>query len=203
VDDLGWLRETGLADVVLAHAASGRPLLGLCGGFQMLATRIHDEVESRQGTVDGLGLLPIEVTFGPRKVVRRSRGSAYGTVEVAGYEIHHGFVSAGAGAATALLRYPDGSPEGAAVGNVFGTHWHGAFESDEFRRRFLAEAARLAGRRGFRVAPDTRYAALRERTLDLLGDLVEEHLDAGALWRLIEHGPPPGLPFVPPGAPAT
>jgi adenosylcobyric acid synthase len=203
VDDLGWLRETGLADAVLAHAASGRPLLGLCGGFQMLATRIHDEVESRRGTVDGLGLLPIEVTFGPRKVVCRSRGSAYGAVEVAGYEIHHGFVSAGAETVPGLLRYADGSTEGAAVGNVFGTHWHGAFESDEFRRRFLAEAARLAGRHGFRVAPDTRYAALRERTLDLLGDLVEEHLDTGALWRLIEQGPPPGLPFVPPGAPAS
>jgi adenosylcobyric acid synthase len=203
VDDLDWLRETGLVDAVLAHAASGRPLLGLCGGFQMLATRIHDEVESRRGTVDGLGLLPVEVTFGRRKVVRRSRGSAYGTAEVGGYEIHHGFVSAGAAEVPGLLRYADGPPEGAAVGNVFGTHWHGAFESDEFRRRFLAEAARLAGRHGFRVAPDTRYAALRERTLDLLGDLVEEHLDTSALWRLIEQGPPPGLPFVPPGAPAS
>ena len=91
--------------------------------------------------------------------------------------------------------------EGAVAGHVSGTHWHGAFESDEFRRRFLTAAARQAGRTGFTVAPDTRFAAVRERALDVLGDLVEEHLDTGALWRLIEQGAPPGLPFVPPGAP--
>jgi adenosylcobyric acid synthase len=88
------------------------------------------------------------------------------------------------------------------VDNICGTHWHGTFESDEFRRRFLVRAARQAGRHGFRVAPDTRYADLRGRALDVLGDLVEEHLDTDALWRLIEGGPPTGLPFVPPGAPA-
>ncbi|HEU4426618.1 MAG TPA: cobyric acid synthase, partial [Pilimelia sp.] len=53
VEDLAWLRRSGLADAVLAHAASGKPLLGICGGFQMLAEQIHDEVESRRGTVAG------------------------------------------------------------------------------------------------------------------------------------------------------
>jgi len=118
---------------------------------------------------------------------------------VSGYEIHHGYVSAGAPAA--LMSVSDGSPEGAVVGNVSGTHWHGTFESDEFRRRFLTEAARQAGRHGFTVAPDTRFAGVRERALDVLGDLVEEHLDTEALWRLIEDGPVTGLPFIPPGAP--
>jgi adenosylcobyric acid synthase len=199
VSDLAWLRETGLADAVLAHAAAGRPVLGICGGFQMLGAAIHDEVESRRGSVPGLGLLPVEVTFGADKILARSVGTAYGAVPVQGYEIHHGYVSRGAPAP--LLRYEDGRSEGAAVGNVFGTHWHGAFESDEFRRRFLTQVAGLAGRRGFLAAPDTRFTALRERSLDLLGDLVEEHLDTDALWRLIERGAPPGLPFIPPGAP--
>jgi adenosylcobyric acid synthase len=201
VDDLEWLRATGLADAVRAHAAAGRPVLGVCGGFQMLAARIHDEVESRRGTVAGLGLLPIEVAFGVRKTVTRSAGTAYGSIPVRGYEIHHGYVAHRAPDLAPLVRYADGAPEGAAKGSVFGTHWHGAFEADEFRRRFLAEAARLAGRSGFRVAQDTRFAAVRGATLDLLGDLVEEHLDTEALWRLIESGPRAGLPFVPPGAP--
>jgi adenosylcobyric acid synthase len=201
VDDLAWLRETGLADAVLAHAAAGRPVLGLCGGFQMLGTAIHDEVESRRGTVAGLGLLPIEITFGPRKTVRRAAGIAYGSAPVAGYEIHHGYVSRAEPGLAPLLAYEDGRAEGAVAGNVFGTHWHGVLESDEFRRRFLTEAARLSGRHGFRVAPDTSFAAARERTLDLLGDLVEEHLDTRALWQLLESGAPAGLPFVPPGAP--
>ncbi len=198
VGDLAWLRETGLADVVRAHAAAGRPVLGICGGFQMLGRTIHDDVESRRGTVDGLGLLPVDVTFAARKTLRRSAGEGLGA-PVHGYEIHHGFVSGGD--PEPLLRHADGRPEGAVAGHVSGTHWHGAFESDEFRRRFLTVAARQAGRHGFTVAPDTRFAAVRERALDVLGDLVAEHLDTDALWRLIEHGAPAGLPFIPPGAP--
>ena len=201
VADLAWLRETGLADAVLAHAAAGKPLLGICGGFQMLARAIHDPVESGQGSVAGLGLLPIEITFDRRKTVRQSTGTAADDVPVRGYEIHHGYVSGTDPALPPLLRYADGSGEGALVGAVHGTHWHGAFEADGFRRRFLTEVARIAGRTGFTVAPDTAFAAARERTLDLLGDLVEEHLDTDALWRLIESGPPADLPFIPPGAP--
>jgi adenosylcobyric acid synthase len=198
VSDLAWLRETGLADAVRQHAAAGKPLLGICGGFQMLAETIHDEVESGRGTVPGLGLLPVGITFGPRKILARPAGSGLGA-PVTGYEIHHGFVSAGT--PEPLLHHDGGQPEGAVAGPVSGTHWHGTFESDEFRRRFLTAAARQAGRHGFRVAPDTRFATVRERALDVLGDLVEEHLDTDALWRLITDGPPAGLPFIPPGAP--
>jgi adenosylcobyric acid synthase len=200
VSDLAWLRETGLAGVVLAHAAAGRPVLGICGGFQMLGRAIHDDVESRRGTVRGLGLLPVDVTFAGRKTLARPSGEGLGA-PVHGYEIHHGYVSGGT--PEPLLRHADGRPEGAVCGHISGTHWHGAFESDEFRRRYLTLVARQAGRHGFTVAPDTRFAVVRERALDVLGDLVEEHLDTGALWRLIEEGAPAGLPFVPPGAPSA
>jgi adenosylcobyric acid synthase len=199
VDDLAWLRETGLAGAVTRHAAAGRPVLGLCGGFQMLGECIDDEVESRRGSVAGLGLLPVEVRFAAEKTVRRAAGTAserFGRVPVAGYEIHHGVVSRVADGVGPLLRDADGTGEGVAAANVFGTHWHGAFESDGFRRAFLTEAARLAGRSGFLVAPDTRFGAARERMLDVLGDLVEEHVDTEALWRLIETGPPVDLPYL-------
>jgi adenosylcobyric acid synthase len=194
VDDLDWLRATGLADAVVAHAAAGKPLMGICGGFQMLATVIDDEVESRRGRVDGLGLLPVEIGFAADKTLGRSRGTAWGS-GVDGYEIHHGYLAASK--AEPLIE----PGEGARCGNVFGTHWHGTFESDAYRRAFLTEAAGLAGRPGFRVANDTCFSARREQLLDLLGDLVEKHLDTDALRRLIESGAPPGLPFLPPGAP--
>jgi len=163
----------------------------------MLAERIHDDVESRRGTVEGLGLLPIDIAFAAEKRLATPDGTAFGTA-VRGYEIHHGRVVRRGDGLAPLITTSDGLPEGAAASPVFGTHWHGAFECDEFRRAFLTEAARLAGRRGFTVAPDTRFGAARERTLDLLGDLVEAHLDTDALWRLIDEGPQANLPVVPP-----
>ena len=185
VADLAWLRERGLADAVTARARDGRPVLGICGGYQMLAEVIDDPVESRQGRVGGLGLLPVRVVFGPVKRLGRPAGRALGA-PVAGYEIHHGIAEVTDPAAEPFL-------DGCRVGAVWGTSWHGVLENDEFRRAFLAEVAAQAGR-DFRPAPGTDFAALRQARLDVLGDLVAQHLDTTALSRLIEHGPPPGMP---------
>ena len=190
VADLAWLRERGLAGAVAARAAAGRPVLGICGGFQMLASEIHDDVESRAGRVPGLGLLPATVRFGPDKVLRLVSGTAAGE-PVTGYEIYHGVVEATGGKPF---------PGGCAAAAVRGTAWHGIFESDGFRRGFLRQVAAEAGR-DFQPAR-LSFGARRERQLDELGDLVSAHLDTAALLRLIDHGPPPSLPFIPPGAPS-
>jgi hypothetical protein len=107
-------------------------------------------------------------------------------------EIHHG---------VADIREGEPFLDGIRVGQTWGTHWHGSLESDGFRRAFLREVAAAAGRR-FVPDPHTSFAALREEQLDRLGDLIEQHADTDALWRLIESGAPQGLPFIPPGAPA-
>ncbi|MEU7032118.1 cobyric acid synthase [Streptomyces sp. NPDC046237] len=190
VKALAWLRERGLADALARRAAEGRPVLGICGGFQALGERIEDDVESKAGTVDGLGLLPVRVRFAAEKTLARPVGEALGE-RVEGYEIHHGVADVLGG---------DPFLDGCRVGAVWGTHWHGSLESDGFRRAFLREVAAAAGRR-FVPAPDTSFGALREEQLDRLGDLIEEHADTDALLRLIENGAPAGLPFVPPGAP--
>jgi adenosylcobyric acid synthase len=187
VADLAWLRERGLAGAVVARAQAGRPVLGICGGYQMLADQIDDQVESRQGAVGGLGLLPVRVVFGPRKVLGRPQGQALGA-PVAGYEIHHGIAEITDPAAEPFL-------DGCRRGAVWGTSWHGALENNEFRRAFLTEVAALAGR-DFTPAPDTDFAAVREARLDILGDLVAGHLDTAALAALIEGGPVPGRPSV-------
>ncbi|MGY1684916.1 cobyric acid synthase [Geodermatophilus sp. SYSU D00804] len=189
VSDLAWLRATGLADAVTRRAAEGRPVLGICGGHQMLARTITDDVESRAGTVPGLGLLPADVRFAREKTLGRPSGEAMGH-PVRGYEIHHGVVTYGDGAEPFL--------DGGRAGSVWGTTWHGALENDGFRRAFLAEVARATGRR-FTPAPETSFAAVREQRLDALGDLVAEHADTDALWRLLEEGPPADLPLLPPG----
>nr|WP_218862268.1 cobyric acid synthase [Actinopolyspora biskrensis] len=192
VADLAWLRETGLADGIRSHAASGLPVAGVCGGFQMLGERIVDHVESG-GEVDGLGLLDIDVEFAASKTLGNPSGTAMGH-RVSGYEIHHGRVRR-SGDLTALIRAAEGG-EGAVHGSVVGTHWHGLFENDGFRREFLGWVADRAGRSGFLCSPETSFADLRRAQLDLLGDMVERHLDTDALMRLLDGGAPEGMPTV-------
>jgi adenosylcobyric acid synthase len=187
VADLAWLRDRGLARVIEDRARRRRPVLGICGGYQMLAAHIDDPVESAQGRLEGLGLLPVRVRFEAAKRLGRPAGRALGAA-VAGYEIHHGIAEITDPAAEPFL-------DGCRRGAVWGTSWHGVLENDEFRRAFLAEVAALAGR-DFTPAPDTDFAAVRQARLDLLGDLVADHLEVTALSRLIEHGPPPGMPSV-------
>jgi adenosylcobyric acid synthase len=189
VADLAWLRERGLADAMAHRAARGGPVLGICGGYQMLARQIRDDVESGAGLVPGLGLLPATVAFGTAKVLRLRRETSGGE-PVTGYEIHHGVVTAEGG---------EPFPGGCRAGAVLGTTWHGIFESDGFRRALLRRVAAAAGR-SF-VPGDVTFASLRERKLDTLAGLVDAHMDTAALQDLIDHGAPAGLPFIPPGAP--
>ena len=130
--------------------------------------------------MEGLGLLPASVRFGPGKVLDRPVGLAFGE-RVEGYELHHGVVTVDGG---------EPFLDGCAVGAVRGTSWHGIFENDRFRRQFLGRVAAEAGR-AWRPSPDAvSFAGVREARLDVLGDLVADHLDTSALLRLIDSGPP-------------
>lgn len=194
IADLQWMRERGLDEAVRAHARAGRPVFGICGGFQMLGATISDVdgVEGAPGTrVDGLGVLDMHTEFGADKVLRKPCGRALGH-DVTGYEIHHGRVTLGHGLEPFLGGGRDRS--------VFGTMWHGSLESDGFRGALLTEFAAAIGQTNF-VPGAVSFAALRERRIDLLADLLEDSLDADALLELIAGGPPAGLRFVPPGAP--
>jgi adenosylcobyric acid synthase len=193
VTDLDWLRRTGIADSLIDRAARGRPIFGICGGYQMLGRCIEDDVESGLGTVAGLGLLDLDIRFAQPKVLRRASGSA-GPMPVQGYEIHHGRVIRTGDAP--LLHTDDGLAEGSVRGTVSGTHWHGLLESNDFRRSFLAAVARQSGRTDFVIATDTSFAAVRAAQLDLLADLLERHADLDAIFGLIEKGAPKDLPPV-------
>lgn len=177
--DLAWLREQGLDRAIGRHVDAGRALLGICGGFQMLGGSISDPhgVEASHATeVAGLGLLDVSTSFDADKTLCLSAGAALGH-PVTGYEIHHGQVT----------RYGDEQfLDGACRGPVFGTMWHGSLESDGFRAAFLTEVAQRVG--VDRPDSGTSFAARREARLDLLGDLVETHLDLEALLDLMTRG---------------
>lgn len=187
VCDLTWLRERGLAEAITAHASAGRPVLGICGGFQMLCTRLDDPVESGAAGVPGLGLLDADIAFHPDKTLRRWERP------LSGYEIHHGRVSRCA-APTWFESDADPQPQGVVSGAVFGTHWHGLLDNDEFRRRWLSRVADAAGRRGF-VVGEVNVAARRDAQLDLAADLLASHLDVDAVLGLLD-GPAPRRPHV-------
>jgi len=178
VSDLEWMRSRGLDEAVVCRAAAGRPVLGICGGYQMLAETIDDSdgVESSSAQrVAGLGLLPTRVRFEVEKHLGRPKGQWRGNA-VTAYEIHHG-------ATSRTLDSPQVEPflDGWQSGPVWGTTWHGAFENDGFRRAFLAQVASQAGVR-WRADPSAPgFAARRELMLDRLADAIEQHLDTAAL----------------------
>ncbi|MEN3223987.1 cobyric acid synthase [Mycolicibacterium porcinum] len=178
VSDLAWLRQRGLAEAILAHAAQGRPVLGVCGGFQMLCRRIDDAVESSSpAPVEGLGLLDADIEFAVEKTLRHWEEPLWG------YEIHHGQVMRAAA--------DDWLGVGLRRGAVYGTHWHGLLDNDRLRRDWLTDIAAHAGRGGFVVADDTDVRGRRDAQLDLMADLLAAHLDIGAVMDLVQHGAPP------------
>ncbi|WP_455901223.1 cobyric acid synthase [Rhodococcus gordoniae] len=174
--DLAWLRSRGLDTAIVEHANRGYPVLGICGGFQMLGTHIDDPhgVEGVPGAhAAGLGLLPVRTTFGPAKVLRLPRGSALDAA-ASGYEIHHGRITVDGG--TDFLG-------GVRVGSVFGTMWHGALEGDALRWAWLHEVAAAVGRE-IRTG-EVSFPAARESRIEALADLVDEHLDIDALLDML------------------
>ncbi len=131
MQDLAWLRSTGLANAIHERARNDEPILGICGGYQMLGERILDplHVESEMGEAIGLGLLPVETRFEREKITApvelRPRWSWLGNSNLRGYEIHCGRVKR-SGEPFGEVK---GQPEGAIAGCVAGTIVHGLFEN--------------------------------------------------------------------------
>ena len=193
VADLRRLRDSGLADAVLAAHAGGAAVLGICGGYQMLGREIRDpgRVESSTGA-EGLGLLPVVTTFEAVKVTSRRQGRVIGRtgllgcangLPVSGYEIHMGRVSGEAPAALDL----DGVPEGVVSGDgwTVGSSLHGLLTERAFRRAVLEALARRKGVELPAAAPDP------PDPFERMADCLEECLDVPALDRIVGLGRTP------------
>ncbi|MDO5682643.1 MAG: cobyric acid synthase [Propionibacteriaceae bacterium] len=172
VSDLAWLTETGLAAAIDGRVRAGKPVLGICGGYQMLCREIHDDVESGRGVVAGLGHIDAVVRFKEEKTLGLPRGSWRGH-DVGGYLIHHGRIEPGP------ARQIDGPLHQEGV--VWGTLWHGLFEHDEFRRAWLTEIATRVSS-PWRPRPGAPgFDQRREAMLDRLAQAINEHVDLDQL----------------------
>ncbi len=192
VADLEWMRQRGLDRSVSAARRAGRPVVGLCGGYQMLGHRILDpeRVESDRPQTEGLGLLPVKTVFKSKKAtcqvkadIVSERGLMTGSQgsSISGYEIHMGRTS-GAGSAPFRIRERSGrpadAPEGAldSEGLTLGTYLHGLFHNHDFRRRLLLN---LAAKKN--IALPAGAVLDMEREYDRLADQVSRHLDMDAV----------------------
>jgi adenosylcobyric acid synthase len=190
--DLAWLRGTGLADAIVAWAASGGAVVGICGGYQMLGEAIIDPLGVEGGgEAAGLGLLPVRVTFGQEKATWQARavvrgdlawlpGGAAPLALAHVYEIHAGQATSPAPLFEISRSNGETVLDGAASagGRVWGTHLHGLFHNDAFRRAWLRSL-------GWRPTADVVAAVRRSAAYDRLADVLEATLDVAQLDRII------------------
>jgi adenosylcobyric acid synthase len=173
--DLAWLRAQGLAGPIAHHAAAAKPVLGLCGGLQMLGEVLRDP-HGVDGSAQGLGLLPLITSFEPTKLLRETGAqwgelkgpwSALSGLSFNGYEIRHGRTESREGT-PAVLRNDQGAPIGWQQGSVLGIYAHGLFESaDMMRALFGAEVRGL------------------DAVFDGLADFIEQHFERDSLMNLL------------------
>ncbi len=187
--DLAWLRATGLAEAVIHLAQAGCALVGICGGYQMLGQTISDPdgVEGG-GEAAGLGLLPVRVIFHGAKVTQQAEARLCGRLPwleradgLIGYEIHAGRAETSAPLLEIRRRDGEIAADGAAAadGRIWGTHLHGLFHNDDFRRAWLASL-------GWRpIGPAIPYRERKAASYDRLADALAAALDVRRLDAII------------------
>jgi adenosylcobyric acid synthase len=198
--DLNHIRGCGLGTAVVRRAAAGTPVIGICGGYQMLGKTINDplHVESAEVAVEGLGLLDIETTFESVKTTTQVRATVVAAggllgglagMNISGYEIHMGQTTRHGGAPVfRVVATPDGPAsyfDGTARGDgtIFGSYIHGLFHNAAFTHGLLDF---LRQRRGVPVtaAPDID----RDEQYDALATVVRQSIDMNAVYRIVSGG---------------
>ena len=198
MDDLRWLRGSGMEAVIAKAHAKGSILFGICGGYQMLGQRISDPMMTEGGgTLQGLGYLPAETVFGEEKTLTRVHGCirpVTGALRelsgcpVDGYEIHMGETQIADDVSTLVQLQDDTNgtkkPDGVACDAVYGSYVHGFFDGEGV---VGALTAALARRRGItlRTTNGQSLEAYRERQFDLLAASLREHLDLEYIYRVM------------------
>lgn len=200
--DLQWLHHSGLAAALLAQHQHQVPVLGICGGYQMLGKRIIDGVESGLEQMAGLGLLDVETQFAQDKVTTRVSGyclmglpgmlESCGEQQLEGYEIHMGASLLGTAAKPfAQLTLRNGQVEqwleGAvnADGSVLGSYIHGLFDSHNFTRPLLDNLRQRKGLAAF-DGVTVNYAEHKQQQFDILAAHMRQDIDIESIYKIMK-----------------
>ncbi len=197
MDDLRWLRESGLEAAILKHAAAGGAVVGICGGYQMLGRAVSDpEGVEGGGTLAGLGLLPTDTVFLGEKTRTQVEGTftagsgifaALSGVPFAGYEIHMGVTTID-GPALVQIKSQTGEEkaDGCCAGNVWGSYVHGIFDRASCAQAVVNCLRRAKGLEADATAVD--WDAYQEQQYDKLAAGVRANLDMQAIYEILERG---------------
>ena len=208
-DDLKAIKESGLGDKIIEKAAE-IPVVGICGGMQILGNYIFDDdkKESSVGTIKGLELLDITSKFDRNdKIVTQSEftvpdydrlvglaGEIFKNIvgeKVSGYEIHEGTTELNTSYLVAPLFNVNkgngnndlGLYDGACSNNVFGTYLHGIFHNYNFRREFLNYLREKKGLE--KKYGEDPYETKKDYSLNRIAEIVEENLDMEIIDKLL------------------
>ena len=202
IEDLLWLRQTGLEAKILQHAAAGKIVFGICGGYQMLGETISDpEGMECKGTVRGMGLLPIQTVFQTEKTRTRVNGT-FGMVEgklkelsgvnFEGYEIHMGTSQVMGNGKD--LSYVDNiienysqKSDGAQKENVYGSYVHGIFDAQDVVKTIVSAVLKEKGLDCSKVNA-FQLDEYKEKQYDALAKAVREALDMERVYDIMDRG---------------
>lgn len=201
MEDLQWLRESGMEALILKAAAKGTLIFGICGGYQMLGEALSDPYGMEAGgTMRGMGLLPMETVFAEKKTRTQVTGTYldiqgdYDTlsgISFTGYEIHMGESTwkDGAMASTHTVDSVTGTEkkEGTVFENVCGTYVHGIFDREESALALIRAAGQ---KKGIDVSEmeGVDFAAFKETQYDILAAELRKHLDMKRIYQILEEG---------------
>lgn len=203
LNDLAHLRKTGIADAILkSHKENDTPVIGICGGYQMLGRALFDphKVESELSSTFGLGLLDANTTFLEEKSTTQAKGVITAScgifngmkgLSVIGYEIHMGRTENGtASSVLKVVQTPEGeaSYEDGSInesGSVFGTYMHGIFDNTEFT---LGIINNLREKKGLPKVDSLAISVDKQREYDKLALLMRRHVDIEAIYNILNDG---------------
>lgn len=194
MDDLRWLRESGMEHAILKYASSGGAVLGICGGYQMLGKEISDPhgVEGG-GTLRGMGLLPHTTIFSTEKRRALVSGTVTGTEGIfagmkgspfTGYEIHMGSSPSHSGDVLAFVDQDGQSgTDGLARGNIWGCYIHGLFDKGECASALVDCLLKAKGLSfGMAAIDGAEYA---QQQYDALAEGLRKSLDMEKIYRIL------------------